>query len=131
MLRIASTSIPNQNHTRITITTRYCHIALPRGWARHGILLYPADGVTTDDTVRVKNTSIVIEQMTINLALPLASFRKECGQIDERILSVATTAVSQVARTLSGRISGNAQAHLRLNFLSLGSLKDHWIDLWG
>ena len=62
-----------------------------------GILLYPVDRVTTDDTVQVKNAGITIEQMTINLALPFASFRKECGQIAERILSVATTAVPQVA----------------------------------
>jgi 5-methylcytosine-specific restriction endonuclease McrBC regulatory subunit McrC len=62
-----------------------------------GILLYPFDGVATDDTVQVRNTGIAIEQMTINLALPFVSFRNECRQIAERILSVATTAVPQVA----------------------------------
>lgn len=63
----------------------------------HGMLIYPLDAVATDDTVRVRNTHIWIEQKTINRGLPFKQFQQECDRFAGQVLSWATLSALEMS----------------------------------
>lgn len=61
----------------------YC-IATDVNW---GLLIYPMDAAPLGDTVKVTNTDVVIEQITINLGLPFPAFKKHCQDFVQSIIA--------------------------------------------